>query len=124
MANALIARAFLTDAIVPVQVMGEFLNVCRRKSILSHADAIARVEEWCPLFRQPVTGIPDLIAAAILAERFRLQFFDALIATVVRNAGAMTLLTEDMQEGADLNGLRIVNPFAPANATLIESLLA
>jgi predicted nucleic acid-binding protein len=39
-------------------------------------------------------------------------------------AGAKVLLTEDMQDGRIINGLRLMNPFAAANAKPIDDLLA
>jgi predicted nucleic acid-binding protein len=38
------------------------------------------------------------------------------------DAGAKVLLTEDMQDGRILDGLRLINPFAEKNAKAIESL--
>jgi predicted nucleic acid-binding protein len=34
------------------------------------------------------------------------------------------LLSEDMQDGRTLDGLRVINPFAAANTDAIEALLA
>ena len=36
----------------------------------------------------------------------------------------MMLLTEDMQDGRTLDGLRLMNPFAAADAKSIDDLLA
>jgi predicted nucleic acid-binding protein len=38
-------------------------------------------------------------------------------------AGAKVLLTEDMQDGRTLDGLRLINPFHAGNLTAIESVL-
>lgn len=63
----------------------------------------------------------SLIIASMTAERLQLQYFDALIATVSRDAGATILLSEDMHDGLDLEGLIVVNPFQPWNAQRIEA---
>jgi predicted nucleic acid-binding protein len=65
---------------------------------------------------------PDnLLAALACADRFRLQYLDALIAIVSRAAGATLLLSEDMQDGLDMEGLVVANPFIPANADRIAA---
>ena len=38
-------------------------------------------------------------------------------------AGAEWLLTEDLQDGAPINGVRLLNPFLPENATVLDLLL-
>ena len=55
----------------------------------------------------------------MLAEKYQMQFFDALIVVITRRAGATILISEDMQDGLEIDGLRIVNPFAAANETLL-----
>jgi len=48
----------------------------------------------------------------MLAERYRLSVFDAMIASAALEAGCDTFLSEDMQHGMVLKeGLRITNPF-------------
>jgi predicted nucleic acid-binding protein len=42
----------------------------------------------------------------------RLSFWDALIVQAALSGGCIELLTEDMQTGRAIAGLRIVNPFA------------
>ncbi len=115
----LIQRIAPTGAIVSLQVIGEFLNVCRRKKILMNELAILRAAEFLDGFACPRTQGGDLIEAAGTAARFGLQYFDALILVVACRAGATILLSEDMQDGLEVEGLRIVNPFDPANETLL-----
>ena len=119
----IIAKASLRGAIVPLQTLGEFLNVCRTKLTVTPQDAIDQVLDYAQLFDCPATEVHDLTAAAVLADRYRLQFFDALIVTVASRAGATLLLSEDLQDGFEFQGLRIMNPFAPANLAELASLL-
>jgi predicted nucleic acid-binding protein len=41
----------------------------------------------------------------------RISFWDALIVHAARDSGCVQLLTEDMQAGATIAGVRVVNPF-------------
>lgn len=120
----LLYAASATSAIMPLQVLGEFLNVCTRKLGWTPSDAIEQTDEYADLFNCPETKLDDLIEAANLASNHDLQFFDALIVAVAANSGATMLLSEDMHDGLEIAGLRIVNPFNPENRRAIESLLA
>jgi len=53
----------------------------------------------------------DVIAAIELHRLTRVSFWDALILHAARSVGAAVLYSEDLQSGAVLAGVRIVNPF-------------
>ena len=55
--------------------------------------------------------VPLVLAASELEERHRLSFWDALVVEAARRAGATRLMTEDLQPGRDIAGVRIENPF-------------
>lgn len=62
---------------------------------------------WQPA---PVTEAV-LESAWAVADRFGLSWWDALIVAAAQRAGAALLLGEDLQDGQDLDGVRVVNPF-------------
>jgi predicted nucleic acid-binding protein len=123
-ANELIAATIGISAIVSMQVLGEFFNVCRRKLGRSPHQAIDQVNDYLVAFSCPQTESQDLFDAAILSDRHGLQFFDALIVCIASRCGAKALLTEDMHDGLVLGDVRIVNPFNPANAEIVADLYA
>lgn len=47
-------------------------------------------------------------------DRFGLSFWDSLIVAAARAARCRLLLTEDLQDGQDVDGLLVVNPFLHA----------
>lgn len=118
-ARTLIRRLTPVGAILPVQVIGEFLNACWRKKITSLASALKRSEEFLGSFDCPVTTPDDVLEAAGIMASQKLAYFDALIITVAARAGATILLSEDMHDGFKVGGLNIINPFAPANEALL-----
>ena len=118
-AVALLKKSAFVDAAVPVQVLGEFLNVCIRKLRVAPIAAVEQVEDFLRIFDCPATEPTDLVEAAALVARFKFAFFDAVICTVARRAGATILLSEDMHDGLEVDELKIVNPFAAANETLL-----
>jgi predicted nucleic acid-binding protein len=46
-----------------------------------------------------------------IQDRYGLSFWDALIVGSARACGCGYLLTEDLQDGQDLSGVRVINPF-------------
>lgn len=124
MAATCILRTAESGGIVPLQVFCEFANVSRRKKMLSMPELHEHLANWLPVFRVTPTTATDVGVAAELANRRGLQYFDALIATIARRAGASVLLTEDLQDGINLDGCQIINPFSPVNADRVRTLLA
>ncbi len=120
----LLFEASICGAIMPVQVLGEFLNVATRKLAMVPADAINQVEEYCRLFTCPTTLPEDLGEAARLSSAHELQFFDALILSAAARMGATLLLSEDMHDGLEIGTIRVLNPFNPANRAEIATMLA
>jgi predicted nucleic acid-binding protein len=120
----LIEAAAPIGGVVPLQVIGEFLNVCRRKKVISPQSALKRADEFLGGFDCPETGSMDLLEAFDLTKRNMLPYFDALIITVAKRAGATLLLSEDMQDRQEIDGLKIVNPFVAANETLLADYFA
>jgi predicted nucleic acid-binding protein len=61
----------------------------------------------------PVVSLsPDgIVAATHIQQRHRIAFWDALLVEAARIAGATRLLTEDLNAGQLVEGVRIVNPF-------------
>lgn len=123
-ARRCVLHAAATGGIIPLQVFCEFSNVARRKQMLPLEAVRAYLADWMPAFRTTPTAEADVGAAAELADRRGLQYFDALIAVVSRRAGANMLLSEDLQDGADLAGCRVINPFAHDNTQMLEMLFA
>jgi len=61
---------------------------------------------------QVVTVTPSLIGQAIdLHIVAKLSFWDAFIVVCAQSAGCDELWTEDLQDGRQFDGLRVVNPF-------------
>jgi predicted nucleic acid-binding protein len=97
-------------AVVSTQVMQEYFAAAIKKLGLSPERARIRVER---LGRLDVVLIrPQLILGAIdLCRLHGLSFWDALVLRSASAAGCARLLSEDMQDGQTIDGVRIENPF-------------
>jgi predicted nucleic acid-binding protein len=109
--------------ILPLPVVGEFLNVCRRRQRPSFTAALERADLMIRNYNCVAAISSDYLRAGTTSHRYRIQYFDALIIMVARRAGATLLLSEDMQDGLDVEGLRVVNPFNAGNDAVIAAML-
>lgn len=57
-------------------------------------------------------------AAWRIEDRYRFSFWDSLIVAAAQKAGCEAVLTEDLQHGLDIDGLRIADPFRTAVGSL------
>lgn len=101
----------LQGGIVSVQVLNEASVVCLRKLRMPWPEVeelLAAIRASCRV--EPLT-LETHELAVVLAKRYGLSFYDAMIVAAASLAGTDTLYSEDMQHGQLLDGVRIVNPF-------------
>lgn len=97
---------------VSVQVLEEYYVTVTAKLEpgLSREEARSDVRDlgaW-----RPVSLDEELLVSAFDAEdRYGFSFWDVLIVAAAKRAGCRHLLTEDLQDGQDLDGLLVVDPF-------------
>ncbi|MBK8447329.1 MAG: PIN domain-containing protein [Micropruina sp.] len=113
--KAEVARALLdgTDLALSVQVLQEFYvqaTRATRTDRLSHDQASALVEAFTRFSVQDVTlGI--VRAALATRNRFNLSYWDGAIIEAARTIGCTEILSEDLSDGQDYDGVIVVNPF-------------
>ena len=119
---ALILRA-ARDGVIPAQVLGEYLRFVQRRAPAAFEDAMRQATLYQAAFLTPPTTDAVVNKAAALARAHRMQLWDCVVCAASLDAGAKVLMTEDMQDGRIIDGLRVINPFAAANAEAIETVL-
>ena len=113
-----IARALLDElwtsrtGLLSTQILQEFYVVATRKfhppmARRAAREIVALYGIW-PIVQVDVTLI---LTASELEERHKLSFWDALVVEAARVAGARRLVTEDLQNGRRIGGVRIEDPF-------------
>jgi predicted nucleic acid-binding protein len=65
----------------------------------------------------------SLVAAMGAVVEHGLSFWDAMIWATAEQAGCRLLISEDLQDGRVLGGVRFVDPFKEVNRTLIDTAL-
>ena len=98
--------------VVSSQVLTEFYWTVTRKLKPGLSDESAR-RLVRTLFAWEFVEVDQTVIAEAwhVQDRFALSFWDSLIVAAARLARCRTLLTEDLQDGQDLDGLIVVDPF-------------
>lgn len=110
------ARAVVRDAlgsgegVVSTQVLQEFFVNSTRKLGVDPVDARRKVELLARMDLVRI-DIAMILAAIDLRRLHSFSFWDALVLQAASVAGCSVLLTEDLQHGQVLAGVRIENPF-------------
>ena len=98
-------------AVVSTQVLQEYFAVATRKLGMKPEIARAKLELLARL--EVVQVDVELILEAIDLHRLRsVSFWDALVVGAARSAKCARLVSEDLQDGQVISGVRIENPFA------------
>ena len=97
---------------ISVQVVNEFLNVCRVKLGMDTPTRHALARELIAGCRVVPVDAATVKLAMTIAEKQSISHWDALIVAAALLAGCDTLYSEDMQDGQVFDGrLTVVNPF-------------
>ncbi len=95
---------------VSIQVLSEYFSTVTRKLMLDAGLARAQVEFYS-LFQVVEPRAADVLAAIDLHRLRGFSYWDSLILHCAKQAGCRELVSEDMQHGQVIDGIRIVNPF-------------
>ena len=95
---------------VSLQVLQEYFVSATGKLKLDSELARQRVEVFAK-FHVGEPNIGDILAAIDIHRLHGLSFWDALILRMAKQTGCRVLLSEDMQHGQEVDGIKIVNPF-------------
>jgi predicted nucleic acid-binding protein len=112
--RSLVERALETgDGVVSYQVVQEFLNVALHKfdRPLALDEAVRYLRDVLDPLCMVFSSLALYEHAISLQRRWRFSFYDSLIVAGALEAGCKTLYSEDLQDGQEVESLRITNPF-------------
>jgi len=95
-----------------IQVLNEYFVTVTRKLDpgMSDKDAWQDIDDLLSWKPTPVDE-PIIRKARTAHQRFALSWWDALIVAAAQTGNCAYLLSEDLQDGQDLDGMCIINPF-------------
>ncbi len=107
------ARQLLHDgAVVNVQVLNEFTSVARSKLAMTWSEIQEAVENILILCPNPrPLSLQIHLRALEISKKVGLSIWDSLIVAAAAEARCSTLMTEDLQHGQVVEGVRTENPF-------------
>ncbi|PWC89135.1 hypothetical protein TSH100_05790 [Azospirillum sp. TSH100] len=109
--------------VLPLQTLTEFYSVAVRKYHAPPEQASRYVDAWNGVFTVREAVFADVVDAMRVHRDHGVQFWDGMIWSVVKRAGGRVLFSEDLQDGRELEGVRFINPLAPANASALDEFL-
>jgi predicted nucleic acid-binding protein len=124
-ARDLLARAMRAgNSVLLLQSLTEFSNVAIRKAGIAIEAVQQIVQAWCAVLPIQAADEGDLFSALEAVRAHRLAFWDAMLWASAQRAGIRNVLTEDFQDGFQLQDVTFINPFNRENNQLIDKLLA
>ena len=99
-----------------VQVLQEFYVQSTRASrtdAITHDQAAGLIEAWSR-FPVQVTSVEVMRAALATRVRFGISYWDAAILEAGRELGCSVVLSEDLNDATDYDGIRVEDPFRRA----------
>jgi predicted nucleic acid-binding protein len=112
-AKRLVTELMDTDRLrLSTQVLQELFVILTRKAAVhcTGEEALGVLED---LAAWPLTVVdfPVIRAAAGLAGKASLSFWDSLVVISAAKSGSAVLYTEDLNDGQEILGVRVTNPF-------------
>lgn len=101
------------DLALSVQVLQEFYVQATRESRadrLTHEQAAGLVNTFLR-FTVAETTTALMLAAMLARSRFGISYWDAAIIEDARSLACDVVLSEDLEDGRDYDGVRVENPF-------------
>ena len=114
-AQDVIAQLIAHDqAVVTSQVLGEYFYTVTRRfpTRLGPEAASARLDVLVELLGVFDTSATVVLEAARGVVRYRMHYYDAQIWAAARLNGIGLVLSEDFQDGQEIEGVRFADPFA------------
>ena len=113
-ADELIEHGIATQtACISFQVIQECINAAIRKAKLPLTEDEMRkyMEDVLVPLYSVQSSIRLYQASLDIRYRYRFSFYDSLIVAAALEAGCKSLFSEDLQDGQQIEGLTITNPF-------------
>jgi predicted nucleic acid-binding protein len=115
-ARRLVTELMDTDRLrLSTQVLQElFVTLTRKAAVPCTGEEALGVLEDLAAWPLTVVDFAVIRAAAGLSGKARLSFWDSLVVVSAAKSGSSVLYTEDLNDGQEILGVRVANPFRVA----------
>lgn len=97
--------------VISTQTLGEFFNVAVKKIGLTKEQGYVICEEYSKLFPVYEISTENVLHAMKISKETQYSYWDSLIIAMAIDTGCSVLYSEDLNNGQEIEGLKIVNPF-------------
>lgn len=106
-------------AVVNLQCLNEVANALLKKKWFGRPELVFRIVDDLALFGDTQVGWNEVAIARKLHETTRYSWWDCLLLASALELGCSHFLSEDLQDGHQIGGLTIINPFLHAPETIL-----
>jgi predicted nucleic acid-binding protein len=102
----------LEDAVLSVQVLGEFFNVVTRN--IRHPmspDEAQEIIEMLSILPVQEIDLAMVNRAIETHKRYQISYWDSLIVSAAERAGCTMIYSEDLNDGQIYHNIQVCNPF-------------
>lgn len=101
------------ELVVSTQVLQElYVVLTRGKSPIATPEVAERAVREVSTYTVAQVDSTAVFAAIATSRQSRISFWDALIVRAAADSGCSVLLSEDLNDGQVIEGVRVENPFA------------
>jgi predicted nucleic acid-binding protein len=101
------------EIVVSTQVLQElYVALTKGKAPIASPEIAERAVREISAYTVAQVDVPLALTAIEASQRNRVSFWDALIVRAAAEAGCTLLLSEDLDDGQVIDGVRVENPFA------------
>lgn len=99
------------EPVISTQTLGEFFNVVVRKLNFPKQGAMFEVQKLTETFPVYEIKTENVLHAMQISNATQFSYWDSLILAMAIDTGCSVLYSEDLSNGQEIEGIKIVNPF-------------
>lgn len=96
---------------ISTQTLQEFFNVSVKKLKRNKSTVQKDVTDFADVFPVHINTVKDILTAITISIKNQLSFYDSLIIAAAKAEGCEIVYSEDLNDGQEMDGVKIVNPF-------------
>lgn len=105
--NSIRAKSF---PVISTQTLGEFYNVAVKKIGLTKEQTFVICEEYSKIFPVYEIRTENVLHAMKISKNTQFSYWDSLILAMAIDSGCSVLYSEDLNDGQEIEGVKIINP--------------
>ena len=119
----LVVQTTFCNCVLTVQALGQFVYATTRKNLLDISHRSNFVNDWFEVFEIVSATDSALLEAIDTVRNHQMSFWDAMLWATARQSGCSALLSEELKDSWQFQGIEIINPFAEDTSARLENFI-